>query len=276
MARKQKTISIRKLARKDRADVITLEMQAKAAELFKREAMLLCSISHARIAKIYDYFVEDDRHYLVLEHIPGRTIRNFIANHGPVNDTIVIRWGKQLAEVLQYLHSLTPPIIHRDLTPDNIIVGEDGQLSVIDFGAANIFLGTATGTIIGKASYMPPEQFKGKASTVSDIYSLGGVLHYISTGHDPELDLNLSPNPSHAQIGLAGNTGPNAGPNTNTNTTRATSSDLYLDSKSKAQPKSSPTTKLRAIIQDCLKADSKERIPTAAALMSRLEKVEHR
>lgn len=236
------------------------EAVKKASELFKREAMLLCSISHARIAKIYDYFVEDDRHYLMLEHIPGRTIRNFIANNGPVNDTIVIRWGKQLAEVLQYLHGLTPPIIHRDLTPDNIIIGEDGQLSVIDFGAANIFLGTATGTIIGKASYMPPEQFRGKTSTVSDIYSLGGVLHYISTGHDPDPGLNTAPNPALSA---------------STKATLSAKINLEPDSKPTV-PAKSGQTKISTIIQDCLKADSRERIPTASALLSRLEKAEHR
>jgi hypothetical protein len=226
------------------------ETVKKAAELFKREALLLCSISHERIAKIYDYFVEDDRHYLLLEHIPGRTVRNFIANNGPVSETIAIRWGKQLAQVLQYLHCQNPPIVHRDLTPDNIIVGEDGQLSVIDFGAANIFLGTATGTIIGKASYMPPEQFKGKTSTLSDIYSLGGVLHYISTGRDPDLDLNAESESANHKLAA---TTPSAGRANNV--------------------ASRPPTKLQAIIRDCLEPDSKARVPTATALLSRLESV---
>jgi len=199
---------------------------------------LLCRINHPRVAKIYDYFVEDERHYLILEHLPGRTLRNFIINNGVVSEAMALKWAVQLTKVLQYLHHMDPPIIHRDITPDNIIVGEDGHLSVIDFGAANIFLGTATGTIVGKASYMPPEQFKGRTTTASDIYALGGVLHFITTGEDPSLDLGLSLSDVHQSIARL--------------------------------PVKAPT-KLALLINECLKADLKERMPSADTLLHKLE-----
>ncbi len=84
-----------------------------------------------------------------------------------------------------YLHSQNPPVIHRDLTPDNLVLRVDGQLVLIDFGAANAFVGTATGTMVGKQSYMPMEQLRGKSVPQSDIYSLGGTIYFLLTGRDP-------------------------------------------------------------------------------------------
>jgi serine/threonine protein kinase len=84
------------------------------------------------------------------------------------------------------LHSQEPPIIHRDLTPDNVVLDQALNLKIIDFGAANEFLGTATGTLIGKQSYLPMEQLRGKAVPQSDIYSFGSSLHFLLTGEEPE------------------------------------------------------------------------------------------
>jgi len=91
-----------------------------------------------------------------------------------------------MAHMLAYLHEQPEPIIHRDFTPDNLLLKSDGSIVVIDFGAANFFLGTATGTMIGKQAYIAPEQLRGKACPLSDIYALGCCLYYLSTGVDPE------------------------------------------------------------------------------------------
>jgi serine/threonine-protein kinase len=91
-----------------------------------------------------------------------------------------------MAEILNYLHTQDPPIIHRDLTPDNVVRREDNDVVLIDFGAANEFVGTATGTLVGKQAYISPEQLRGKATTSSDIYALGGTVHFLLTGKDPE------------------------------------------------------------------------------------------
>jgi len=84
------------------------------------------------------------------------------------------------------LHSQNPPIIHRDVTPDNLVLDRTGSIKLIDFGAANEFIATATGTLVGKQSYISPEQFRGKAVPQSDIYALGCTLYYLATGVDPE------------------------------------------------------------------------------------------
>lgn len=161
-------------------------LKAKALEMFARESMLLSSLSHERIAKVVDYFVSAGRNYILLEHIEGIDLRCFVAEQGAQPAAVVVRWLLEAAEILQYLHSQNPPLIHRDVTPDNLVLARDGGLSLIDFGAANALLGTATGTLVGKQSYIAPEQFRGKAGLSSDIYSLGATAYFALTGLDPE------------------------------------------------------------------------------------------
>jgi tRNA A-37 threonylcarbamoyl transferase component Bud32 len=164
----------------------TEELKNKANELFHREAALLSSLNHPNIAKVIDSFVENGRNYLILEFIHGPNLRQLVKTRGALPEDTVRLMALQMAEMLRYLHAQSPPIVHRDFTPDNIVMRDDGQLILIDFGAANQFIGTATGTLVGKQCYMPPEQIKGKASPSSDVYSMGATLHFLLTGRDPE------------------------------------------------------------------------------------------
>ncbi|MBX9941082.1 MAG: serine/threonine protein kinase [Candidatus Obscuribacterales bacterium] len=161
------------------------ELREKALELFNREALLLSKLDHPKIAKVLDHFVENDHHFEVIEYIDGLDLRRFVKERGPQRAEFVLNWAEQIAEILDYLHTQEPPIIHRDLTPDNLVLKVDGRLVLIDFGAANAFVGTATGTMVGKQSYMPPEQIRGKAVPQSDIYALGGTCYFLLTGNDP-------------------------------------------------------------------------------------------
>lgn len=160
-------------------------LKAKAIELFNREAQLLAQLDHPHIAKVFDHFVENEHHYEVLEYIDGLDLRRFVKERGPQPEDFVLNWAEQICQILVYLHSQNPPVIHRDLTPDNLVLRVDGQLVLIDFGAANAFVGTATGTMVGKQSYMPMEQLRGKSVPQSDIYSLGGTMYFLLTGRDP-------------------------------------------------------------------------------------------
>lgn len=160
-------------------------LKTKAIELFNREALLLSKLEHPNIAKVFDHFVENEHHYEVLEYIDGLDLRRFVKERGPQPEDFVLNWAEQICEILVYLHSQNPPIIHRDLTPDNLVLRVDGQLVLIDFGAANAFVGTATGTMVGKQSYMPMEQLRGRSVPQSDIYSLGGTIYFLLTGRDP-------------------------------------------------------------------------------------------
>lgn len=142
---------------------------------------------HPRAAQVLDHFVEDGRHYLKLEYINGTDLRQYVKQNGPVAQVQAIEWGIQILDVLQELHNLK--LLHRDLTPENLVLRKD-EIVLIDFGAANEFVGAATGTIVGKQAFMPPEQLRGKTVPESDIYAVGGTLHFLLTGKDP---IPLSP-----------------------------------------------------------------------------------
>lgn len=154
--------------------------------MFAREAEILKALKHPYIANVLDNFVERGRDYLVLEFVPGESLRQIVRKSGAQSEQTVLKYAEKIAHILDYLHDQDPPIIHRDLTPDNLVVCQNGEIVLIDFGAANSFVGAATGTIVGKQAYIAPEQFRGKATIQSDIYALGGTLHFLLTGEDPE------------------------------------------------------------------------------------------
>jgi len=161
-------------------------VRKKAQEMFEREAQFLMKLSHPGIVRVLDYFMDGGRHYLMLEHINGQDTRQLVKQNGAQKESTVIQWALEIANTLKYLHEQDPPIVHRDLTPDNIVLRDDGSIMVIDFGAANEFIGTATGTLVGKQAYIAPEQLRGKAATQSDLYALGCTLFYYLTGKEPE------------------------------------------------------------------------------------------
>jgi predicted Ser/Thr protein kinase len=157
----------------------------KAEEHFAREAALLTRIQHKGIARVFDHFSENGRNYILLEYIEGQNLRQSVNQNGVPDAATAQRWALEVAAVLDFLHSQSPPIIHRDISPDNIMLRADGSLVIIDFGAANQLVSAATGTLVGKQAYMPPEQLRGKAVVESDYYSFGGTLHFLLTGSDP-------------------------------------------------------------------------------------------
>jgi predicted Ser/Thr protein kinase len=160
--------------------------RAKARDLFDREAKLLARVDHPQITKVLDNFFEDGREYIVLEFIPGMSLRQLIQTKGAQNETHVMNWAVQTARILDYLHGLDPAIVHRDLTPDNLILRGDNTIVLIDFGVSNEFVSRATGTLVGKQAYIPPEQIRGKAEPKSDIYAFGATMFFLLTGNDPE------------------------------------------------------------------------------------------
>lgn len=162
------------------------ELKEQSYNQLKREADMLARLSHPQIARVFDHFVDKGRHYLVIEYLTGEDMRRLVKEKGPQSQEDVIAWGLEMAQILAYLHGQAEPILHRDFTPDNMILRPDGNIALIDFGAANFFLGTATGTMIGKQAYIAPEQLRGKANPLSDIYAMGGSLYFLLTGEDPE------------------------------------------------------------------------------------------
>jgi serine/threonine protein kinase len=161
------------------------DQRRHAEQHLKRESEMLFCLYHPNIAHVIDYFVEDDRNYLLLEYVNGQDLRQFVKQNGPQSEGKVAEWAMQIAKALQFVHSQIPPVIHRDVTPDNMVLKNDGIIVLIDFGAANEFLGTATGTLVGKQAFIAPEQLRGKAAPESDLYALGGTMFFLLTGRDP-------------------------------------------------------------------------------------------
>ncbi|MBA3855297.1 MAG: hypothetical protein C0507_00160 [Cyanobacteria bacterium PR.3.49] len=159
-------------------------IRRSALQRFEQEARMLQSIASDNVVKLVDYFIEDHRAYLVLEHIDGAPLRDTIASKGALSEERVYDLALQMCDLLKLLHLNS--IVHRDFTPDNLILNSKGKLKLIDFNVAQQIQEGATGTIVGKHAYVPPEQFRGKATAQSDIYAFGATLFYLLTGEDPE------------------------------------------------------------------------------------------
>jgi eukaryotic-like serine/threonine-protein kinase len=166
----------------------------EATNAFTREALMLASLSHTNLPRIYEQFTEMGRWYLVMDFIEGETLEEYSskAARGYLPLYEILDIGIQLCTVLDYLHTRFPPIIFRDLKPANVMRTHNGHLYLIDFGIARHFKpGQTTDTIaLGSPGYAAREQYsKAQTQTTprSDIYSLGATLHQLITGDDPSL-----------------------------------------------------------------------------------------
>lgn len=157
---------------------------------FEREANLLASLDHRSIPRIYDYFSINERSYLVLEFINGNDLETIINNSNDfIHEERIIRWAIELCDVLDYLHTHEPePIIFRDMKPSNVMINNHDHVILVDFGIAKHFQIGQKGTMIGTEGYSPPEQYRGEATPLADIYALGATLHHILSRRDPRLE----------------------------------------------------------------------------------------
>jgi serine/threonine protein kinase len=157
---------------------------------FEREANILATLNHPSIPRIYDYFSQDDRSYLIIEFIDGMDLEAILMESSDfLPEVQVVNWAIELCEVISYLHNYKPePIIFRDIKPSNIMVDQQGHILLVDFGIAKTFQTGQKGTIIGTEGYSPPEQYKGDATPQADIYALGATMHHLLTKRDPRLE----------------------------------------------------------------------------------------
>ncbi|MDQ7822351.1 MAG: bifunctional serine/threonine-protein kinase/formylglycine-generating enzyme family protein [Candidatus Eremiobacteraeota bacterium] len=173
------------------------EMQEKFSEWFEREMQILSSLRHPGIPVVWDYFIHSGRYYLVLEYIEGKNLEDLLGEQpgGLFPESTVMKWGCEIADILEHLHIQNPPVIHRDIKPSNIIFKTDGKLMLIDFGIAKLFSPVGTGTRIGTLGFIAPEHYKGHPEPRSDLFSLGVTLYQLLTGIDPskEVPYNFTP-----------------------------------------------------------------------------------
>lgn len=155
----------------------------KAAELFAQEAVSLGELGkHPQIPELLDYLIQEGQQYLVQEFIDGQNLAQVLATEGTYTEAQIRDLLNSLLPVIEFIHFHN--IIHRDIKPENIIRRWDGQIFLVDFGAAKLSIGNdaaKTGTVIGSAGYAAPEQAGGKAVFSSDLYSLGVTCIHLLT-----------------------------------------------------------------------------------------------
>ena len=160
---------------------------------FEREARLLARLRHAALPVVSDHFTEADGQFLVMQFIPGDDLEEMLTRRGepfPVEDAL--RWADQLLDALDYLHTQQPPIIHRDIKPQNLKLTERGQVVLLDFGLAKGDASHSTRLTPAKSifgytpHYAPIEQIQGSGTDHrSDLYSLAATLYHLMTGVIP-------------------------------------------------------------------------------------------
>ena len=155
---------------------------------FKRESQAAASLSHQNIVNVYDVGQEDDTYYIVMEYIKGKTLKSLIRENGRLGTARATNIAIQICRALEHAHKNN--VVHRDIKPQNILVTDDGQVKVTDFGIARAITSSTVSiagtSIIGSVHYFSPEQARGGYTDAkSDLYSLGIVLYEMLTGTVP-------------------------------------------------------------------------------------------
>ena len=156
-------------------------------ERFRREARSVAQLSHPNIVTVIDRGEEEGRQYIVFEYVEGENLKQVLERRGPLPVRDALIFALQMARALGFAHERG--LIHRDVKPQNVLLNDDGQAKMTDFGiarAVDVDGMTITGTVLGTSEYIAPEQARGQqVDAVTDVYSLGVVLYELLTGSVP-------------------------------------------------------------------------------------------
>ncbi|HEX9765867.1 MAG TPA: protein kinase, partial [Nitriliruptorales bacterium] len=179
-ARLERSVAIKLLHPHLASDAITVQR-------FERESLNGSILQHPNVVAIYDFEMEGDVAYLVMEYVDGPSLKEVLASTGPMDPTVAAALGEQVASALGAAHR--QGLIHRDVKPANILIASDGSAKVTDFGIAKALAGhqdslTETGSVVGTAAYVAPEQMleDAEVDARADVYALGVVLFECLTG----------------------------------------------------------------------------------------------
>jgi len=178
------------------------EERLRAEERFEEEGRTLASLSHPGVPKIYAFFSEKGRFYIVMEYIEGRDLESFVTHQDQDGRTIlakrlpqeeVVRHTIQACRILEYLHGQQRPVVHQDIKPANLILESQlGLVRLVDFGTAHVRIPHGSGpgngleaSIYGTDGYAPPEQYRGQPGPCSDVFALAATTYHLLTDDDP-------------------------------------------------------------------------------------------
>lgn len=160
---------------------------SEAIQRFQREAMAASQLLHHNIVEVYDVDQEEGQQYIVMEYVRGTDLKQFIKDNTPITLELVVSIMSQILSAIELAHKHN--LIHRDIKPQNILITENNQVKITDFGIAIAVTDTSitqTNTLLGSVHYLSPEQARGANATMkSDIYALGVVLYELITGQVP-------------------------------------------------------------------------------------------
>lgn len=162
-----------------------------AINKFKREAVAIAQLNHPNIAQIYAFGEQNEQPYIVMEYLPGQTLKQVMSQTKQINQTLALRTGIEIARALEAASEVR--IVHGDVKPENITYDEKGQAKLVDFGIATFDYANAEKGIFGTPYYIAPEKMTpGSMDTRADMYSLGATLFHALTGHPPFISKNNS------------------------------------------------------------------------------------
>src|SRR5215207_10138842 len=181
------------LKRQVAVKILKAELAANETSLrrFQQEAEAVARINHANIVQIYFIGHADGLHYMALEYVEGKNLRDFLSRKGPPDFPVALNIMRQVAMALQRASELG--FVHRDIKPENILLTRKGEVKVADFGLSRVLEGerpalhlTQSGVTMGTPLYMSPEQVEGKSvDPRTDIYSFGVTCYHMLAGHPP-------------------------------------------------------------------------------------------
>lgn len=167
---------------------------SEALNAFKKEVELLAGLAHSEIPRIVDRIEYEGYYYVVMDFVDGTSLGKKVLNEGPQSEEDIVEWGKQLCNVMSYLHerAADQPIVYCDLKPDNIMLTQSNQIKLIDFGIARkVNRGERSPFAnVGTKGYAAPEQYRGGSNILdprTDIYSFGATLFYLATAQTPSV-----------------------------------------------------------------------------------------
>lgn len=172
----------------------------ESAREFEAEVSLLSQLCHPGVVRLEDFFFEQGRVYVVLEYVEGTSLKELVQKQGPLPEAEVKRIGEAVCDILEYMHTQAPPIVHRDVTPENLLIKDDGTIKLIDFSLAVKQDGKPVTESCGKQCFTPPEQFRDEVCPQSDLYALGATMYFLLTGMTPKPISTSSPRSKNANV----------------------------------------------------------------------------